>query len=42
MSHEKYIKNGKVLNHLELRSKVLIGPLTDLSAWVGLYTSSPQ
>jgi hypothetical protein len=30
ISHEKYIKDDKVLNHLELRSKVLIGPLADL------------
>jgi hypothetical protein len=24
ISHEKYIKDGKVVNHLELRSKVLL------------------
>jgi hypothetical protein len=34
ISHEKYIKDGKVLDHLEFKSKVLLGPLTDLSAWV--------
>jgi hypothetical protein len=42
ISHEKYIKDGKVLNHLEFKSKVLPGPLTDISAWVGFCTSSPQ
>ena len=42
LSHEKYIKDGKVLAHLGLKSKVLSGPLTDLSAWVGFCTSSPQ
>jgi hypothetical protein len=36
------IKDGKVLDHLEIRSKVLPGPSTDLSAWVGFCTSSPQ
>jgi hypothetical protein len=30
--HEKYIKDGKVLDHLGLRSKVFTGPLTDLCA----------
>ena len=40
--HEKYIKDSKVLDHLWFMSKVLPGPLTDLSAWVGLCTSSPQ
>jgi hypothetical protein len=30
ISHEKYIKDGKVLDHLGLRSKVLPGPLTKL------------
>jgi hypothetical protein len=39
---EKYIKDGKVLDHLGFKSKVLAGPLTDLSAWVGFFTSSPQ
>jgi hypothetical protein len=39
---EKYIKDGKVLDHLEIRSKILPEPLTDLSAWVGFCTSSPQ
>jgi hypothetical protein len=42
ISHEKYIKDGKFLNHLGFKSKVLPGPLTDLNAWVGFYTSSPQ
>jgi hypothetical protein len=28
-SHEKYIKDGKVLDHLGFKSKVLPGPLTD-------------
>jgi hypothetical protein len=42
ISHEKYIKDGKVLNHLWFMSKVLLGPLTDLSAWVGFCTSIPQ
>ena len=42
ISHEKYIKDGKFLNHLGFKSKVLPGPLTDLSAWVGFCTSSPQ
>jgi hypothetical protein len=31
ISHEKYIKDGKVLDHLGIKSKVLPGPLTDLS-----------
>ena len=31
-SHEKYIKDGKVLNLLGFKSKVMPGPLTDLSA----------
>jgi hypothetical protein len=42
ISHEKYIKDGKVLDHLGCQSKVLPGPFTDLSAWVGFCTSSPQ
>jgi hypothetical protein len=42
ISHEKYIKDDKVLDHLEFMSKVLPGPLTELSAWVGFFTSSPQ
>jgi hypothetical protein len=32
ISHEKLQKDGKVLYHLEIRSKVFPGPLTDLSA----------
>jgi hypothetical protein len=39
---KKYIKDGKFLDHLGLKSKVLPGPLTDLSVWVGFCTSSPQ
>jgi hypothetical protein len=31
-SHEKYIKDGKVLDPLGFLSKVMPGPLTDLSA----------
>ena len=36
------ITNSKVLAHLRFKSKVLPGPLTDLSAWVGFYTSFPE
>jgi hypothetical protein len=32
ISHEKYIKDGKVLAHLEFGLKVLPGFLTDVSA----------
>jgi hypothetical protein len=32
ISHEKLPKDGKVLCHLELRSRVLPGSLTDLDA----------
>jgi hypothetical protein len=39
---KKYIKEDKVLDQLEFKSKVLPGPLTDTSAWVGFCTSSPQ
>ena len=42
MSHEKYIKEDKVLFHLETKSKVFPGPLTNLCAWVDLYTSISQ
>jgi hypothetical protein len=42
MTHEQYIKDGKVLAHLGFKSKVLPGSLTDLSACVGFCTSSPQ
>jgi hypothetical protein len=42
ISHEKYIKDGKVLAHLGFQSMVFPGSLTDLSAWVGFCTSSPQ
>ena len=37
-----YIKDGKVLAHLEIKSKVLSWHLTDWNACVGLCTSSPQ
>ena len=37
----KYIKDGKVLDHLGFKSKVMAGPLTDFSAWVGFCTSNP-
>jgi len=36
------IPDGKVLAHLGFNSKVLPKSLTDISAWVGFYTSSPQ
>ena len=36
------IPKGKVLAHLELRSKILRRLLTDISAIVGFCTSSPQ
>ena len=42
ISHQKYIKDGKVLAHLGFQSKVLAGPLFDWSAWVCFCTSSPQ
>jgi hypothetical protein len=42
ISHEKLPKDGKVLSHLGFKSKVMPGPLTDLSAWMGFFTSSPQ
>jgi hypothetical protein len=42
ISHEKLPKDGKVLCHLGFKSKVLAGPLTDLSTYVGYCTSSPQ
>jgi hypothetical protein len=42
ISLEKLPKNGTVLSHLGFKCKVLPGPWTDLSAWVGLYTSNPQ
>jgi hypothetical protein len=35
ISHDKLPKDGKVLYHLEFNSKVLPGPLTDLSDQVG-------
>jgi hypothetical protein len=42
ISHEKYIKDSKVLAHLGFQSNVLAGPLTNLSAWAVFCTSSPQ
>jgi hypothetical protein len=42
ISNEKYIKDGKGLDHLGIKWTVLPGPLAELSAWVGFYTSSPQ
>jgi hypothetical protein len=39
---EKYIKDGKVLAHLGFQSKILARSLTELNAWVGFRTSSPQ
>ena len=36
------MKDGKVLSHVGFKSKVLHKPLTDLSAWLGFCTSSPQ
>ena len=42
ISYEKYIKDGKVFAHLGFKSKVVSGPLTDVRAWVGFCTSSPQ
>ena len=41
ISNEKYIPNCKILAHLEFKSKVLPGPLTDLSAWVGFCNLYP-
>jgi hypothetical protein len=35
-------RTAKFLTTFELKSKVLPGPLTDISAWVGFCTSSPQ
>jgi hypothetical protein len=40
--HDKYIKDGKVLGVLGFKTNVFPGPLTNLSAWVGFFTSSPQ
>jgi hypothetical protein len=33
--HEKLPKDGRVLFHSGFMSKVLLGPLTDFSAWQG-------
>jgi hypothetical protein len=42
MSHAKYIKDGNVLAHLGIKSKVFSGYLTDLNAWMGFSTPSSQ
>jgi len=42
ISHGKMPNDGTVLSHLGFRSEVLHAPSTDLSAWVGFCTSSPQ
>jgi hypothetical protein len=42
IADERYIKDGKVLDHLGFKSKVFPVSLTDISAWVGFCTSSPQ
>ena len=42
ISHAKLPKDGKVLCHSEFKSKVLPGPLIDLSAYVVYCTSSRQ
>jgi hypothetical protein len=39
---KKMPKDGKVLYNLGFKSKVLSWPITDLSAWMGFSTSSPQ
>jgi hypothetical protein len=36
ISHSKYIKDGKVLDHLGFKSTAFPGNLTDLSTWLGL------
>jgi hypothetical protein len=38
----QFAEARKVLSHLGFRSKVLPGPLTDLSAWMGFCSSIPQ
>jgi hypothetical protein len=42
ISHEKLATDGKVLSHFGYTSNVLPELLTDLSAWMGFCTSSPQ
>jgi hypothetical protein len=42
ISHQKYIKESKVLTNLGFQSKVLAWPLTNWSTWVGFCTSSPH
>jgi DNA-directed RNA polymerase subunit H (RpoH/RPB5) len=45
VAHHKILSeyiDGKVLDELGFKSKVLPGFLTDLSAWVGFCTSSPE
>ena len=38
----KIAEGRQIFSHLGLKSKVLSEPLTDLSAWMGFCTSSPQ
>ena len=42
ISDEKLPKDGNILSHLGFISRILPGPLTELSVWVGYCTSSPQ
>jgi hypothetical protein len=42
ISHENLPKDGKVLSHVGLKSKILPLSLTDFSFLVGFCTSSPQ
>ena len=35
ISHDKYIKDGKILSHFEFKLKVFFGSLTDISNYVG-------
>ena len=36
------VPSGKVFTHLGLKSKVLSGILTDICAWMELFTASPK
>ena len=42
ISHEKLATDSKVLSQLGLSSNILFGPLTDISGFVGYYTTSLQ
>jgi hypothetical protein len=42
ISHEKYIKEGKVHFHLGFKSKILPRSLTALNAWVSFSEITPQ